>query len=70
MIRFSVIKLAQRLGTRGQIAGVEAVEGKVDWGSLESWEETLTGSFFHQQDQRRSGSSLNDLADSKDSEVD
>ncbi len=37
MIRFSVMKLAQRLGTRGQIAGVEAVEGKVDWMEAESW---------------------------------
>lgn len=46
MIRFSVIKLAQRLGTRGQIAGVEAVEGKVDWMAAESWGSTEVDSFM------------------------
>ena len=39
MIRFSVMKLAQRLGTRGQSAGVEAIEGKVDWMETDSWAE-------------------------------
>lgn len=46
MIRFSVVKLAQRLGTRGQIAGVEAIEGKVDWMAMESWGSTEVDAFM------------------------
>ncbi len=46
MIRFSVMKLAQRLGTRGQIAGVEAIEGKVDWMAAESWGSSEVDSFM------------------------
>ncbi len=46
MIRFSVIKLAQRLGTRGQIAGVEAIEGKVDWMATEGRGSTGVDSFM------------------------
>ena len=46
MIRFSVIKLAQRLGTRAQIAGVEAIEGKVDWMAVESWGSTEVDAFM------------------------
>jgi Ribosomal protein S6 len=67
MIRFSVIKLAQRLGTRGQIAGVEAVEGKVDWMATESWGETEAKSFTSRQN-RRVSQSL-DLEDGGEDDV-
>jgi Ribosomal protein S6 len=56
MIRFTVIKLAQRLGTRGQIAGVEAVEGRVDWMAVESWKDTEVGDFVGRHNQRLSPS--------------
>lgn len=45
MIRFSVIKLAERLGTRGQIAGLEAVEGRVDWMGVQGEREMEVGNF-------------------------
>ena len=67
MIRFSVIKLADRLGTRGQIAGVEAIEGKVDWMGTESWGNTETGSFLARNIQRLG--SLRHLDDLKDVDV-
>lgn len=68
MIRFSVIKLADRLGTRGQIAGVEAIQGKVDWMGTESWKDTETGSFMARNSQRLS--SLRHLDDLEDVDVD
>ncbi len=54
MIKFTVVKLAERLGTRGQIAGVEAVEGKVDWMATESWGETEVGVFMDRNSRRQS----------------
>lgn len=57
MIRFSVIKLAQRLGTRGQIAGVEAIEGKVDWMATESWAATEVNAFVERNNYRANPSS-------------
>lgn len=56
MIRFSVIKLAQRLGTRGQIAGLEAIEGKVDWMAAESWGDTAVAKFMERNSRRQSPS--------------
>ena len=64
MIRFSVVKLADRLGTRGQIAGIEAIEGKVDWMETENWGDTEAGNFINKQNRRRSSSAnLDDLKD-------
>lgn len=54
MIRFSVIKLADRLGTKGQIQGTEEVGGKVDWMAGESWRDTEVGSFMDRQRRRAS----------------
>lgn len=68
MIRFSVVKLAQRLGTRGQIAGVEAIEGKVDWMATESWGDTEVGAFMDRQGQRMSQSLLQGIASDDDVE--
>jgi len=53
MIRFSVVKLAQRLGTRGQIAGIEAIQGKVDWMEAESWVSLELDAFMERNQQRR-----------------
>jgi hypothetical protein len=60
MIRFSVMKLAERLGTRGQIKGVEDVEGKVDWMTEESWSETAVASMMNKHGIRGGAPHLDD----------
>ena len=52
LIRFSVVKLAQRLGTRQHIAGIEAIEGKVDWMAPHSWQDVETTAFLDRNNQR------------------
>lgn len=53
MIRFSVVKLAQRLGTRAHIAGLEAVPAKVDWMEAESWVSLEVDAWMERMRQRR-----------------
>ena len=52
MIRFSVLKMADRLGTRGHVKGLEDVGGKVEWQVGKSWQDQATLDFVGRHSQR------------------